>query len=311
MSPLPRILCIAGPTGSGKTGMALRLAGFLARHGRSAHIINADSRQVYRDFPIITAQPSPDEQKNFPHHLYGWLPSGNKISAGEWSRLAENAIGNALRQGCIPILVGGTGFYMKTLLDGISEIPPVPSALHMKIIGERESYGTAYMHRRLLSIDPEYASKIHPNDKQRIMRALEVWEATGCTFTWWHAQKTPSPAYEVLRLGVGMPLAELTPLLENRIHAMLEMGALKEAENAMHRCPDMNAPAWSGIGCMELGRHLRGEISLAECIAMWKANTRAYAKRQWTWFKADARITWLSPLEYARAEKIVTDFLSL
>ncbi len=311
MTRLPRILCIAGPTGCGKTAAALHIADMLAGHGLAADIINADSRQVYRDFPLITAQPSADEQKRFPHFLYGWLESGQKISAGEWARLAGAAIAASLQKHHIPVLVGGTGFYLKTLLDGISEIPPVPDAVHHRIIHEREILGTEALYQRLAAADPEYASRIHPNDKQRIMRALEVWEATGHTFSWWHRQKTEPPAWEVLRLGIGLPLAELTPFLEKRILDMIAQGAVEEAGKAMLRCPDMNAPAWSGIGCAELGRYLQGAISMEECIRLWQSSTRAYAKRQWTWFRADRRILWHAPSDFGGALEAVREFFGL
>ncbi len=304
-----KILCIAGPTGAGKTALALRIAAMIDRMGGKAHIINADSRQVYKDFPIITAQPTQAEQRMFPHFLYGWLPSDKKISAGEWARLAGKAVKEAMLLDHIPILVGGTGFYLKAFLDGISEIPPVPAAIHQRIIDEREAYGTEYMHQKLLAIDSEYASKIHPHDKQRIMRALEVWESTGCTFTWWHKQKTPAPDYHVLRLGMGLSLEELTPLFQKRIRKMLDDGALDEAKRALVACPDRKAPGWSGIGCLEVHRYLEGELSLQECIDLWSANTRAYAKRQWTWFKADPRIIWLTPSQQSTAEELAGTFL--
>ena len=305
----PGIICIAGPTGAGKTAAALHLAESLAAEGMGADIINADSRQVYRDFPVITAQPSAAERAAFPHKLYGWLDSDKKISAGQWARLAADAITETLALGRVPILVGGTGFYMKSLLDGIAEIPAIPEEITQSLLAKCDAAGAPVMHVRLAEIDPAYASKIHPNDRQRIVRALEVWQSTGRTFSWWHEHAMPQTCFKALRLGIGLPLKELTPLLGRRIGLMLENGAVAEAQNALLRCPDRNAPAWSGIGCMELGAHISGEIGMEECVRLWTANTRAYAKRQWTWFRADKRIRWLRPGEFGELDRLAFRFL--
>ncbi len=309
MSALPRILCIAGPTGSGKTAAALHLARALEKAGRKACVVNADSRQVYRDFPIITAQPSEEEKSVCPHLLYGWLETGCKISAGQWADKALIALKDSLEKGLIPLLVGGTGFYMRALLDGIADIPAVDPAISLRLTEECRDKGAAALHERLLHIDPEYAAKIHPNDSQRNVRALEVWEGTGRTFTWWH-KNAPAPApFEVLRLGVGLPLPELEPFLALRIQAMLKAGALEEARRALDLCPDTDAPGWSGIGCAETAAHLAGRMNLEECVEAWTHNTRAYAKRQWTWFRADRRILWFRPGEHDALEKKALDFL--
>jgi len=140
--------------------------------------------------------------------------------------------------------------------------------------------GAPALHRRLAEVDPAYAAKIHPNDSQRNVRALEVYESTGKTFTWWHEQTPPPAPYRVLRLGIGLPLAELTPFLERRIDIMLAMGAMVEARQAMQICPDLTAPAWTGIGCAETGALLSGSITPEECLERWAHNTRAYAKRR-------------------------------
>ncbi len=303
------IICIAGPTGAGKTAAALHIAEALAAKGTVADIINADSRQVYRDFPVITAQPSASEQSAFCHKLYGWLESDKKISAGQWARLAADAIADTRARGRVPILVGGTGFYMKALLDGIAEIPITPREVAQSLLDECEAVGAPAMHARLAGIDPAYASKIHPNDRQRTIRALEVWQSTGHTFSWWHEHAMPQAGLKALRLGIGLPLEELAPLLSKRIGIMLENGAVAEARKALLRCPDRNAPAWSGIGCMELGAYLKGETDMQECIRLWMANTRAYAKRQWTWFRADPRILWHRPGDFEKLERLAFRFL--
>ena len=287
-----KIICLCGPTASGKSAAALALAGA----GVPICVINADSRQVYRDFPIITAAPTAEERSVCPHMLYGYMATEEKNTAGIWAASAAEALRNVSGEGRIPVLTGGTGMYFRALLDGMAEIPPVPERIHERLIEECSETGPVPLHERLREIDPEYAAKIHPNDRQRIMRALEVWEATGRTFTSWHAQ-TPSPdaGHEVLRLGLGLPLEELTPRLYKRTQLMLEQGAVGEARRALRICPRTQAPGWSGIGCRELAAYLTGETSLENAVELWNKNTRAYAKRQWTWFRADRRIRWFRP----------------
>ena len=287
--------CIMGPTGAGKTAAALELAAMLP-----ASVVNADSRQVYRDFPLITAQPSPEERAVCPHLLYGFLPAGQKLGAGEYARTAALAVEDERAKGRLPVLVGGTGLYFRALLEGIAAIPPIPDAVSALWKERVAAEGGPALHALLAERDPEYAAKIHPNDRQRIARALEVLDATGRTFTWWHARAVPQSPYRACKAGIGLSLAELEPVLARRIDVMLERGALEEARAAMAACDDPAAPGWSGIGCAEVYRHLRGELSLEECRALWLKNTRAYAKRQLTWFRADREIRWFAPHE-ARA----------
>lgn len=289
------LICLVGPTGSGKTAAALNLARRLEKAGRRAVVINADSRQLYADFPLITAQPSAADRAVCPHLLYGCLPATAKSSAGRWADQARAALAETDAQGRVPVLVGGTGLYLRALLDGMADIPVPSPAVSARLLDECQKTGVTALHARLAGIDPEYAARIHPHDRQRVVRALEVWESTGHNFSWWHTRTPPALNRPVLRLGVGLPLTELTPLLRSRILTMLDAGALDEARAALIRCPDTTAPGWTGIGCAELAAHLTGSLSLAECVDLWTHNTRAYAKRQWTWFRADSRIVWHRP----------------
>nr|GBO96178.1 tRNA dimethylallyltransferase [Nitratidesulfovibrio sp. HK-II] len=309
-TPPIRVICLVGPTGAGKTAAALHLARTFG-----GGVVNADSRQVYRDFPIITAQPSPEERAVCPHLLYGFLPSTEKISAGVWTDRATAAI-DELRQntsrpnGLLPLLVGGTGLYLKTLLDGIADIPRVDPAIGARLERECDALGAPALHARLAVIDPEYAARIHPNDRQRAVRALEVHEGTGHTLSWWHARPVPPPRFAALRMGMDMSLEELTPRLDRRIDLMLAAGALDEARAARAVCDDPAAPGWSGIGCAELYRHLTGELPCAEARLLWLRNTRAYAKRQLTWFRADRRIHWIRPDDLDAMTALAAAFLN-
>ena len=298
-----KLICILGPTGSGKTAQSLAMA----QAGLPIRIINADSRQLYKDFPIISAQPDEEEKSVCPHTLFGFLETTQTSTAVDWLNRAKAEIRFAHENGQIPVLVGGTGFYFQSLLDGIVEIPDIPQDIREYFIRRIDELGSPAVYEELQQTDPEYAQKIHPNDRQRIARALEVFAATGKKFSDWH-KETPRPKeFDVLRLGIGLPLEELTPILYKRTALMLERGALAEAEKALEICPDITAPGWTGIGCIELAGYLTGKISLEECRTLWNKNTRAYAKRQWTWFRPDSRIHWFRPEE--KSLPFVLEFL--
>lgn len=289
ITPLP-VLVIAGPTGTGKSTLAVAAAQEL-----DGIVINADSRQVYTDFPIVTAQPGIRDHAQAPHKLYGFLPSRRKLSAGAYALLARGEIAAACRQGKLPIIVGGTGLYLQALLAGIAPIPPVDPAISRRWQEECKRLGSNALHNVLGKHDPESADRLHPNDSQRITRALEVLEGTGHPLGYWHSLPLPPSMYRALSFRVALSLEEITPRLEGRIQTMLAMGAVEEARNAYMRCPDPAAPGWSGIGCSELFRFITGQTDMETCRNTWLHNTRAYAKRQITWFKREKTMTPCTP----------------
>jgi len=222
MSVRPPIVCLLGPTGTGKTAAAIAIAGRLP-----ASVINFDSRQVYRDFPIITAQPDAAERAACPHHLYGFLPTEEKMTAARFVELAVDKIEEVRGEGRLPILVGGTGLYLRSLLSGIAPIPEIPEEIRRKVLDRVAAEGPQVLHAELSRTDPDYAAKIHPNDTQRNARAAEVWLATGRAMTWWHTESEHAPApYAPLKVGMRIALNDLEPHLAARIDAMLELGAL-------------------------------------------------------------------------------------
>lgn len=298
-----RLVCLVGPTGTGKSALALKLAETF-RGG----IINADSRQVFRAFPIITAQPTAEEQSLCQHRLYGFLDTESRISAGTWAEKALTELDTFAEQGVLPLLAGGTGLYLRALLDGMVEIPALPDIVLDRLVEECAERGSEVLHARLAGIDPDYAARIHPNDRQRILRALGVFEVTGKRFSWWHSQTPPPPDMDVLRIGLRLPLDALAPRLTVRIDQMLASGAWEEARAAYAQNPNVHAPGWSGIGCVELHACLSGTLSLADACALWVKNTRAYAKRQLTWFNADKRILWFTPNETQGVLEAVASF---
>lgn len=300
----PKVLCLVGPTGAGKTAAALHLA-----EQFSGVVINADSRQVYRDVPIITAQPSPEEQAVCPHHLYGFLDMDQAISAGIWTELAAEQVYHHAGQSKLPMLVGGTGMYVKSLLEGIVNIPAIPSDVHDALQEECARRGSVRLHERLVDVDPTYAARIHPHDKQRITRALEVFDFTGKAFSAWHAETKPLYPMKALKIGFAMTLDQLQPRLGLRIDNMLDAGALQEAENAWEVCPNRKAAGWTGIGCAEILAYMQGHYTLTSACDAWLRNTRAYAKRQLTWFNADKAIYWFDPRDIHSMVELVDAFL--
>ncbi len=300
--PLP-VICLAGPTGSGKTATALAIADAL--HGE---VVNADSRQVYADFPCITAQPTSQEQAHCPHHLYGFLPCRQKISAGRWADAACDTVRNILARGKTPVLVGGTGLYFHALLHGMAAIPPIAPTVTAKLTARLEEEGAPQLHAELAHVDPAYAARIHPNDRQRIVRALEVFSATGRPLSWWHHNAAAKPMCTGPLLMLDAALQWLEPRLAHRLDHMLASGAMDEARNALKHCDDPNAPGWSGIGCAEALAYLTGHLSLDNCRRQWLHNTRAYAKRQITWFHARPEAIRLSPEDIKGAVTTARDF---
>ncbi|MDL2285268.1 tRNA (adenosine(37)-N6)-dimethylallyltransferase MiaA [Desulfovibrio sp. OttesenSCG-928-F07] len=300
MKQTPKVICVAGATGSGKSAIAAQLG-----RDTGGVVINMDSRQVYADFPIITAQPGESETALCPHLLYGFLPSTQSISAGSYTVKVSELIKKVITEGKQPILVGGTGLYFKALMHGIANIPQIPKDIHDKWQQECATLGSIALHATLQQQDPEYAAKIHPHDRQRITRALEVYDFTGKTFSMWHATSRSSVPFNFVYLGLDISLKELEPGLYKRIDIMLANGAIDEAKAALQNCADSKSPGWSGIGCAELYKYLHGNLSLEEAKELWYKNTRAYAKRQLTWFRGQPDIVWYKPCNYENFLKAV------
>lgn len=298
------IVCILGPTGAGKTATSLGMARCFP-----VRVLNFDSRQVYSDFPVITAQPSPEERAVCPHELYGFLASTEVINVAGFVELAKQKIEDTPTSE-LPVLVGGTGMYLKGLTSGLAPIPDIPDEIRERIRKRAEEEGSPAIYAELEKVDPEYCKRTHPNNRQRNTRALEVYEATGKNFTWWHNREVPPSPYNFLKIGIKVDLDELTPLLMLRIEKMLEAGAVEEARRAWAKCPDEKAPGWTGIGCSELLQYIKGEIDMDETKRLWAKNTRAYAKRQLTWFNREKDINWFAPHEYESAVRFTEQWLA-
>lgn len=294
------VVCLVGATGTGKTAAALTLA-----RQFPVSVINADSRQVYRDVPVITAQPDSAEQSQCPHLLYGGLGMDETISAGRFMEQAQKAVASCRAGGRLPVLVGGTGLYLRALAGGLADIPDVPAEVRKTVLQECAGHGAEALHARLAAVDPEYAARIHPRDRQRVCRALEVYQASGRPLSWWHAHRRSGQGLDLFIIGLRLPRPELHSRLARRIEVMLDMGAVREIENAWNGCPNPEAPGFSGIGCRELLAHLRGGNSLEETKDLWLFRTRAYAKRQETWFNNIPEVHWVPAGDQNAVERLV------
>jgi len=287
------IILIAGPTASGKSALALELAAKLG-----GVIINADSMQVYRDLRIITARPTPDEEKRVPHRLYGHVDAAENYSVGRWFGEAAAALADTFGQGRPAIMTGGTGLYFSTLTRGIAAVPPVPAEIRRVVRNRLTTEGVAALHQELSKRDPATAARLKPGDRARITRALEVVLATGRSLAQWHEDNMPARLDLAAAAKVFlMPNRdELGLRIDARFDAMMSAGALEEVRAFAARNLDPNLPAMKAHGVPWLIRHLKGEIAMAEAVAQAKRDTRRYTKRQATWFRNQLpQFEWAEP----------------
>jgi tRNA dimethylallyltransferase len=286
---------IAGPTASGKSALALELA-----QGTGGIIINTDSMQVYRDLRVITARPTPEEEAAVPHRLYGHVDAAVNFSAGSWVADAALALAEARAHHRLAIFVGGSGLYFKALTRGLSSVPPIAVAIREDVRARLERDGVEALHAELAQRDPASAERLKPRDRSRIARALEVAEATGRSLTDWHRDGLPPllPRGQFRALFVGPDREQLYARIDQRFEAMLSSGALEEVAALATRRLDPLLPAMKAHGVPALIRHLKGEITKDEAAAIGRADTRHYAKRQFTWFRHQLpEFEWVKPEE--------------
>ncbi|MDX2308270.1 MAG: tRNA (adenosine(37)-N6)-dimethylallyltransferase MiaA [Hyphomicrobium sp.] len=300
-----RPILIAGPTASGKSALALALAERLG-----GTVVNADSMQVYREIPILAARPTAADEARAPHRLYGHVPSTEAYSAGRFIREVSALLPAIQAAGSFPIIVGGTGLYFKALLEGLSPIPSVPDDIRAHWRREGERLGPDALHAVLAKRDPAMATRLERGDRQRIVRALEVLDATGRSLADWQNQ----PGSPVVPAGgcVGIVLSPPRDWLHERsaarFDAMMAMGALAEAEAAEAMALDGDLPAARALGMRPLRAHVRREIELEMAVTRAKAETRQYIKRQETWLRRHM-MSWkrLSAQEKERnADQVIT-----
>jgi tRNA dimethylallyltransferase len=306
---LSKAVLIAGPTASGKSALALELA-----QKTGGIVINTDSMQVYRDLRIITARPTVEEEARAPHRLYGHVDASVNFSAGAWVADAAKVLAEARAEKRLAVFIGGSGLYFKALTRGLSAVPPIPPEIRDAVRARLERDGVEALHAELARRDPVSAERLKPRDRTRIARALEVVEATGRALPDWHREGLPPllPRSEFSALFLAPERDQLYAWIDARFDAMLAAGALDEVAALAARKLDPLLPAMKAHGVPALIRHLGGEITREQAAEIGRADTRHYAKRQFTWFRHQLpEFEWIAP-EAARGwlEGIVTSIRS-
>jgi tRNA dimethylallyltransferase len=287
MASLPRLALIAGPTASGKSALAMALA-----ERNNGVIINADASQVYADLRVLSARPTAEEEARVPHRLFGHVDGADTgFSAARWAAEARDAIADAHAAGQLPILVGGTGLYLRTLLDGIAPVPPIDPAIRSEV----RAASVAENHAALVRLDPAAATRLHPADTTRVARALEVVRSTGRLLAVWQAERVGGMSGQVDLIATVLlpPRGWLVERCDRRLAAMFDGGAAEEVAALIARSdvpPD--APVRRAIGVPEVAGWLSGEIDRSAALTRAQAATRQYVKRQYTWFRHQPSESW-------------------
>lgn len=304
MPPKPNtLIAVVGPTASGKTALAIALAKELG-----GEIVSADSMQIYRGMDIATAKPTPEEMAEVPHHLIGFWPPEKPFSVAQYAVLAREKIDDILRRGRVPVLCGGTGLYIKAIVDHIQyeEETGGDAVLRERLRRQAQDKGNLAVWRQLQAMDPQTAERIHPNNLGRVIRAIEVMQVSGRSIREQEERSRQAPCpYHVLQIGLRYRNREnLYERIGRRVDAMAEAGLLEEARAV--RQQGLTATAAQAIGYKELYDWMDGTLPLEEALENLKRSTRRYAKRQLTWFGADARIRWIEP-DALQAGETVTE----
>lgn len=299
------VLVVTGPTASGKSALALDLASRLR-----GTVVNADAMQTYDAFPILTAQPSAEERLRAPHVLYGILPLSGTLSAPRWRDLATVEIDRSFAAGRQPILCGGSGLYLRTLMRGIPAIPDAPAAVRDQANAEWAALGAEAFRKRLAGKDPAIVARLKPGDRQRHVRAWEVWVTTGRPLSLWQAGAVQAPRWSFRSILLAPDRTRLRDRIEKRFDAMLEAGVLAEVRRVFDRGVDLRWPGLKAHGAPELFAHFRGEMTLDRARRIAIDHTRQYAKRQMTWFRhqlvPDVVVDPGHPFDVAAMEKFLT-----
>jgi len=285
------LLAVVGPTASGKTALAVRIA-----QAWGAEIVGVDASQVYRGMDIGTGKATPDELCGVRHHLVDVADPGDVFDAQRFVTLADAAIGEIRGRGKRVVLCGGTGLYLRALLEGLSAVPPVDPAVSRTLRARIEAGEVEVLHRELAQVDPASAARIAPRDKQRIERALAVAHSTGRALSDWHAAATAqAPRHAARLVGLAWPRAELDARIGARVRQMFSSGLVDEVRGLLDAGLDPSARALKALGYAQCVALLKGDCTLAEAIAETTLRSRQYARRQETWFKATPGVTWWTP----------------
>jgi tRNA dimethylallyltransferase len=286
---LPDVLAVVGPTATGKTDVGVLLAEALG-----AEIVSADCMAVYQGMDIGTAKPTSEQRQRVRFHLIDVCRPDEPFNVARFQQMALDAIRQIRGRRLLPIVVGGTGLYVRALLDGF-HIPPAAAneALRQQLWQEAKRLGSAALHARLQEVDPRAASRIHPNDAVRIIRALEVYLVTGRPISEWQQRQPPLEVGRARRFGLTMPRELLYRRINERVMRMIAQGWLEEVRQLLEAGYDPNLPAMRSLGYGELVQVIQGKLNLQEAIALIQRETRRFAKRQLTWFRTDKQVEWI------------------
>ncbi len=285
------LLIITGPTAVGKTELSLKIAEEL-----QGEIISADSMQIYRYMDIGTAKASAEERKRVRHHMIDIINPDETYSVADYQQEADRLIREICARGSLPIMVGGTGLYIRAVIQGFL-FPEMETnhQLRAELTEMARKYGNEYLHQKLAEIDPEHARKIHPNDLRRIIRAIEIFQETGHNMTYYlEKQKYTPPRYNTLKIGLIREREELYDRINKRVDLMIKKGLVEEVKNIIKAGFNMSATALQGLGYKEIIGYLKGDYPLEEAIRILKKNTRNYAKKQITWFNREKDLHWFN-----------------
>jgi len=301
-----KVVVICGPTGVGKTSVAVRLAGAF-----KAEIINADSMQIYRRMDIGTAKPTPSEQQAARHHLIDIREPDQPFDAAVFVQTARAAAAEIIAGGRLPLLVGGTGLYIKAFLHGLFKTAAVDPAVRARLQAEADEQGPATLYLRLKAVDPAAAARLHPNDLFRILRALETIETSGESISSCHAgHQFKDEPYDALKIGLQMERETLYGRIDRRVEAMLSAGLEQEVRQLLAAGFGAELKSMQSIGYRHMVDYIQGRTSLEECTRTLKRDTRRYAKRQLTWFGADEDILWYAPRDLEAMRVRIGHFLA-
>lgn len=304
--PRPKLICIVGPTGVGKTAMALELAD---RWG--GEIVSADSMQVYRQMDIGTAKPTPEERRRIPHHMLDLVDPDEPFDASRYIGLANGIIADLQRERKAIFVVGGTGLYIRALLGGLIDGPGADEALRRELKQQMSRLGKAHLYERLRTTDPGAADQIHPHDGIRIIRALEVLELTGRSIIAHQREHRFREApYDVLRIGLSLDRERLNDRIERRTDRMIADGFAEEVRRLLETGYKASLKSMQSLGYRNMVSFLAGRQGLDEAVGLIKRDTCRYAKRQMTWFAADREVVWLDPGDVDAASRRIGPFLN-
>ncbi|MBO8127624.1 MAG: tRNA (adenosine(37)-N6)-dimethylallyltransferase MiaA [Peptococcaceae bacterium] len=289
----PLLVVIAGPTATGKTDVGIEVA---ARIG--GEVISADSMMVYKGMDIGTAKPTIEERRGVPHHLIDVIRPDEDFSVAVYQDLAEKAIAGVAARSRMPLLVGGTGLYIRSVIEPYHFAVPSNPELRRQLSEEARICGREVLHRRLAAVDPETAARVHPNNVRRIIRALEVYYQTGRPLSQFHeCDRRRETKYNLLMFGLYLERELLYKRIEKRVDKMVEQGLVDEVKRLLQQGYGRDLVSMQGLGYKEIIYYLEGETTLDEAIRILKRNTRRFAKRQFTWFRRDKRIRWINMAE--------------